>query len=727
MVKKSILYISILVFIVSGIYLTQNLNNDNVRDIPDKIVNIPKENAETEVSEPQATDAKKDSPKENTESKISEDVFWLDLSSYGTWQSGDYDTEYGSAYDYRRRLRYPEPIEVIYHDYTITVEEDYLLNIYEYDLDMHYLGFISIAENSVYEPRDNTAFIRLSLQRTYSEKSLSPGQWAKLFPLTIAVSHGDIEKMINSRPEVLISTSDIPVDGEVLAQALLKDESEMLAGQLWNNQISSNIYCLTSEDLDNGNTTIFISSSEGDDRNSGLSADYPKKSLEPYSSLQNVNLLLKCGDVFDMTSSFVIGSNSIVAAYGEGNRPVLNYYLPLEVTYTRLDSCENVWMADLSGVTDIYDSADSTKNNCNIGQLLIDGEVNWKRKVWSSKDTYDPVALSVVADGSWAINWITSTLYIYSETDPNESKIYYAPPYHGVIMNGVNHVIFTGIEIVGAGKHGINMTNVSNVEVTCCYIHQIGGSVLRSAGIRYGNAVQLWDSGENVTVAYNYADWIFDTCYTNQGSDETAYNDHVLFSKNIGAHSYWGLEIWGDGYSNESFGTVEYSDNIIYANMDITIPDTPIYTKTSGKLYFADENMTIDDYISYRGGYYYHQMSALNINNSGTGDPTQVYDNIFWNTNRFLALITDPRKETLFSFFKNNLFYCETKAENPGLFRYTNVNGERIYLASLSGYADSTNTESIHYIKDSYDNSRELQMLAKKLYMVSGFAIKGSH
>lgn len=647
-----------------------------------------------------------------------EDIFYLDLSYFQLWESGDYSIEDGSAYEHRRRLRYTRPVEIIYNEYTVNMSEDYCLSFFEYNNDMAFIKSTIISDGESFLPEADTQYIKISLFRTYLEKQLSPGQWNRLFPeIKILISHGDIDQYLDSKKGSLVSTSMKMVEGEELVNALLNDESELLANQLWTNQIITGAYSLTYEEINNKSLTLYFSSSEGNDKNSGLSAEFPKKSPQLYSGTRNVNILLKCGDVFHMPQRYSLGSNSILASYGEGIRPVMSFYQDLDLTYTRVDGLENVWMADLSVLTICNGMA--SKSNCNIGQLLIAGEVNWKRKIWSTKNTYDPIELSHVADGSWATDWHTSRLYMYSQVDPNELEIQYAPPFHGIAIYNAKNVVMKGIEIKGAGCHGVNIKDSEDVEVTNCYFHHIGGSILVSAGTRYGNAVQIWDSGQDITVAYNYADWIFDTCYTNQGADTAAYEDNIKFYKNIGAHSFWGLEMWGNGYSEKEFGTIEYFDNVIYATMDITSPDMPMYSGTNGRVIFAQKGRKEEDYVSYRYGYTYQQMSAININNWGTQGKTKAYQNLFWNTNRFLALITNTKKEEVFSSLMDNLFYCETDVAKPAPFRYT-ISGTRKYLNNLSGYVDDSNVCSVHSILDKYDNHKEHQVLVDKLSSISG-------
>lgn len=657
--------------------------------------------------------------KEFTDQK--EDVFLLDLSFFSLWESGDYSETDGEACVHKRRLRYPDYIEIEHTEYSADLTKDFGLKVFEYDEKKNYIGYISLIDGDTYVPGKQAKYFSVSVYRTYSENSLSYGQWEKIFEdsICIRLSHGNVtamEGMIGKKK--LCETSEEYTEAEELVQYLLDGEGDALASAIWHNQIINEAYGLSGADLKNGNLTLYFSYSEGDDGNSGLSPRFPKKNPEAYSGTSNINVLLKCGDTFKMTESFKVGNNCVLAAYGEGDRPVLDYYREFEYAFEKVEECEYVWVADLSESEVCNGSAN--KSNCNIGQLLIEGEVNWKRKVGSTSDIFQPASLDQAADGSWATDWNSSKLYLFSETDPNDLTILYAPPLHAVAIDDVKNVVFRGIEITGSGMHGVSMKDVEDITISNCYIHHIGGSVLVSAGIRYGNAIQLWNGGKNVLASYNVSDWIFDTCYTNQGNDAECIEENIVFENNIGAHSFWGIETWGAGFSKNEFNNIQYAYNIIYDIMDITNPETPMYTNKNGKIIFADTETVKEDYVTYRGGYAYHQMSSVTVSNSGLGEPTNIHHNIFWNTNRFLMLVSNDRLEDEFSCLQDNLFYGETDVEDPALFRYEEGDGPKNYLETPTGYVSETNRFKVWDGGQVGDNSAQIKELEKAMERIVG-------
>ena len=493
---------------------------------------------------------------------------------------------------------------------------------------------------------------------------------------------------------------------DILVDALLGERPEELAGYLWEDQIANGVYSVTAEELNKNMLTYYVSSSEGDDNNLGISPDAPKKTLSQLSGKSNITVLLKCGDTFEMDDSFSAGSNCIYATYGKGPRPVVSYYMKPDRPFKKAVGYTNIWQMDLLDMPGVYNTT-GNKDNCNLGQLVVDGEVNWKRLSVSSAEavTYDfAKQLETTADGAWAIDWLDSVLYYYSEEDPNQKDIKVAPDVHGVVFKDVKNTTLKGWTIEGAGSHGCNLTNTNNVTISSCFFHNIGGSIHVSAGIRYGNAVQVWDGGINVTIAHNYADWVFDTCYTNQGSNSTCYGENIIFENNIGAHSFTGIETWGDSYSTVPFKNLVYRNNIIYDMCDITDSDKYLFAGADGQLVFGGENQ--GEYISYRGGYTFNQMACINVANSEISGELKVDDNVFWNTNRLLVLVGDIQRG--YPSMNNNLFYAEVTTPEACLYRYKDFDESIRYVNHLM---IPENTEHLYLNTAPFENETDIELL----------------
>ncbi len=475
---------------------------------------------------------------------------------------------------------------------------------------------------------------------------------------------------------------------EELYNALEGTDGRTLADMLWDNQRLSGLYDCSLEKLKDKNLlTYYVSFSEGDDNNSGKTPDQPKKTLDMFNGISNVNILLKCGDTFPMTDTFWLGGNVILASYGEGSRPVLDYYQPLEVAWKEVPGCTDVWSADLKNIVGLYNGT-KNKSDCNIGHLLLNGKCNWKRLVKADGEDYSyPDYLAIQQDDGFAVDWEQSIIYLHSAVNPNQQEIQYALPQHAVSIHNVMRSQVQGVEIKGAGFHGISVSEAADITVSNCYIHHIGGGLLRDRGPRYGNAVELWDTGIGLTVTYNIAEWIYDTCYTNQGSATSMVQQDLNFSRNLGRYSFWGIETWGDGTSANEFKNIVYEDNILMYACDVTNPEIPVYVNASeqtldgnGKVYSG-----YPAYLTYRGNagsYPYNQMSLLNAANSRTKDSLEIRDNLFLGTNRLLTLLKLAEDGKTRFVLEENLFYAEVP-KDVCVFRYTDAENRRVFLQNI--------------------------------------------
>ncbi len=494
---------------------------------------------------------------------------------------------------------------------------------------------------------------------------------------------------------VTVTTEEFLYTSEELYAALENPDGRELSDMLWENQKNSGIYDCTDKRLKEKNLlTYYISSSEGDDANSGRTPEEPKKSLSVFSGASNINVMLKCGDVFSMEDSFYVGNNVIMGAYGDGARPVLDFHRPLEVSWKKVKGEKNVWSADLSGVEELYNGT-RNKSDCNIGHLLIEGEANWKRLVLENAEEHSyPELLGERKDGSFAVDWLQSKLYLYSKKDPNSLHIFYALPQHGLTVHNVTGAELLGLEVKGAGFHGISLSQVTDITVSGCYVHHIGGALLRDRGPRYGNAVELWDSGARISVTYNMAEWIYDTCYTNQGNKVNMTQRDLLFSNNLGRFSFWGIETWGDGASVNEFDNIIYKDNVLMYACDITNPEAAVYVN-AGEQTMNAEGILYSEYpayVTYRGdasGYPYNQMSLLNAANARKKESLMICDNIFWGTKRLLTLLKLSDEKELCFGLQDNLFYAEIP-EHACVFRYTDTDNRRSFTKVLTEPSNHT-------------------------------------
>lgn len=509
------------------------------------------------------------------------------------------------------------------------------------------------------------------------------------------VSHNDQDTEGNS----FITTAAGSFSANDLTKAFL-DEDDSLADKLWQTQITNEIYSVTQKELKRNSMVYYVSSSEGDDENLGLSPETPKRTLTGFSGVSNVTILLKCGDTFEMDQSFTAGNKCVYATYGSGPRPVLDYYKPLDVKFTEEAEYAHVWKADLSKIFKVRHSSDDEEqsvrfSDCNIGQLLIDGKVNWNRLLLNIIGNEAPDYAKYLEEDaceSWAVDWMSSTLYLYSKTDPNKKNIKYADFTNAVFMSGIKNTVLKGWEIKGAGTSGCTIENCTEVTLASCYFHDIGGTLAGSPTSRTGNAIQVVGQAKDVMVEYNFVSWIFNGCFVDQVVSTSEEDSNLTVRNNIGTRSYVGIDTIGDALAEKGHVNIVYSGNILSNMCDITDPDEKLYADKLGGLLRnnvpepveepvkdtkkpkdskdpknpedlsvsgTEENGTGDKpdvYLSYRGSGNYTGISCICNYSSKNPEGLVMNNNVCWNTSRLLILYTKSGPK---AYFNDNLLYSE--------------------------------------------------------------------
>lgn len=131
---------------------------------------------------------------------------------------------------------------------------------------------------------------------------------------------------------------------------------------------------------------------------------------------------------------------------------------------------------------------------------------------------------------------------------------------HTVQLRHVNDVVITGLTIKYSNTHGIQMTAVQGVTIRACRISHGGGAWIWADHTRYGNGVELWCDGQDITVEDCDLSWIYDTAITNQG--DAGEQANIVFRRNRISHTKCGLEHWATGPANVR--------DVVYENNTIT-------------------------------------------------------------------------------------------------------------------------------------------------------------
>ena len=464
---------------------------------------------------------------------------------------------------------------------------------------------------------------------------------------------------------------------EKLTEKLLNKDADV-ADCLYRDQIINGASYDLSEAIDSKRTILYVSDSEGNDRNTGLSPEKPKKSLPPLSEFASVAILLKAGDTFPMDGYFYVGAETVIGSYGEGPRPILDFTKKIEEPFVKIRETENVWAVDLSK-TDEGQSRDAL----NFGQLYIDGECNWNRYIVPAAEK-DSINYGEFLEASGKNMWIADgthgVLYLYCTEDPNTKEIRYSSSRTGLQLSIVNNVFVSDLDIRGISYDGISLRDCTDVVITNCRLKNIGGYVISGVSGRQGKGIVLSGTNRHVSIVNNYFEDIYAAGFSFGSLNVTDVDEDINISNNVFTHCYTGIEQFSDASCIVGTTQVKYDNNIFYEMCDVTNPDTPAYADAKGELIKKDlvyESFHYDNLYSY--------ITCANLTNLFTDGELSFTNNVCWSSNRFLMrLCTDYGYPAM----SGNFFYNEVPSDKVCLFDLRAEAQPTVYVGTLANPED---------------------------------------
>ena len=307
--------------------------------------------------------------------------------------------------------------------------------------------------------------------------------------------------------------------------------------------------------------TIYVSSTLGEDRNTGLTEDAPLKTLRAaYSKGSNCTILLKAGDVFYRESTLVL--NRKLGKYGSGANPTLcGYKRIMQPRWERVGN--NIWRISLveNNYSGVQIEESSYSNN--IGCIHeYDKDVIHGRKRHYIKDLKEDWDMwQTESTGSSTPKEAYDILYLYYSGNPNKLKLEFST---GQIAVTLRNGTLENVNVVG---YGFGISAGSNAHIRGCHIDAIGGRQLITSKsfVCDGNGVGIWiyadKDTENTTVEDCFISRIYDSGVCLSGSDgnsTTARN--IAIRNNLLAYCCQG---WEDFLRNNP---PSHYDNCVFEN-----------------------------------------------------------------------------------------------------------------------------------------------------------------
>ena len=311
----------------------------------------------------------------------------------------------------------------------------------------------------------------------------------------------------------------------------------------------------------NASTKIYVSSSEGNDRNSGRTIESPLKTLS-YALTRGDEIYLKRGDTFYGNIEL---RNKSLFSYGNGSRPIISGYKRMMKPKWKKTG-RNIWRIDLSANN--FTGADTHGSSVlnNIGFIYeYDKDLIHGRKVERLKDLNE----------DWDLWQNPSTdnsprqfddLYLFYKGDPNKLNMEFAIGANGVVMRNAT---IDGIDIRGFGRHGI--AAYSHTIIRDCRIDAIGGMIQVGYHnfVCLGNGIEYWvsnsDGVEDGLVENCWVTRCYDTGMTIQGGPTTQHTaKNIMIRDNMISEC---CNAWEDFLNNgKQFKNCVFKNNIVVNN-----------------------------------------------------------------------------------------------------------------------------------------------------------------
>lgn len=287
----------------------------------------------------------------------------------------------------------------------------------------------------------------------------------------------------------------------------------------------------------------YVSSSDGNDSNNGLSPLTPFKTLKKITDMvikKGDKVLLKCNDLWNETLTInneddFNNEHILVSSYGVGEMPTLSSFKTTknkdwEVYY---DGIYRINLKNLDGFKTDY---------INVGFLLDKGTkeiyYNRVRSISDIKENMD-----FYADETY--------LYLKCEINPCDKFKELYIILRSNLITAKHNIIISGLKLENTGGHGIVGLR-KNCIVENCYINNCGGSVLfPDTFTRFGNGIEI-SNGENILIKNNKISNCYDVGFTIQG--ENIVNENTVVEGNIFSYNSQSLEIWTLGDYNADLG-----------------------------------------------------------------------------------------------------------------------------------------------------------------------------
>jgi len=250
------------------------------------------------------------------------------------------------------------------------------------------------------------------------------------------------------------------------------------------------------------------------------------------------------------------GKPIVYGAYGEGDNPVFCGSADVSDPADWEEVRTNVWLYRKGLPTEACNFIFDLKNGRRMG-----GTLRWEEDQLAAQGDFHDTRFGC---GGQYRGVEDSRTLLYSVGNPGEVYAHIECAVWGRrnLSDNVPWTVTEDLAFFGSGVHGMSGGSHDMVIRRCSFCYIGGAAWNRQLRIRFGNAVEFWEKGENILIEDCYFNEIYDSCITQQGSDKCEPAKNLIMRNNLFAN--YGMGAY-EGRDRMLIGSA-FTDNIcLYA------------------------------------------------------------------------------------------------------------------------------------------------------------------
>jgi|Deesub1362A_J573_1020465.scaffolds.fasta_scaffold12971_1 hypothetical protein len=254
---------------------------------------------------------------------------------------------------------------------------------------------------------------------------------------------------------------------------------------------------------------------------------------------------------------------------------------------------------------------------------------------------FDPANLDT--QGEFYYDFNKRRVLLYSVLNP---AIYYsdiecALHRHMISITSSSYIKLENLNLRYGGSHGIWVNNSDHVVITDNEMSYIGGAIQNPyvSNVRYGNGIELWDSGDHIYVERNKIQGIYDAGLTTQGSNANT-KSNQYFRHNIVWNSHYCFEYWNHPSRSNTYEIHFENNTCAYNGIDL--------------MFFSNTAITHNFYIKNNIFYEASDHSFILIDNPWTGLENLDIDYNLWYKEGGVTILYPPCSTDIYSSLTNH-------------------------------------------------------------------------